>query len=100
MIRSSLPCHIAEGETGDTTGAQGYRGEACGLPPATARGVVKSLLLEVFKNCVDVALRVVVSGHGGDALMVGLDDLKCSFPTSMIPSRGESTPTEYRGKSF
>jgi len=48
MIRSNLPCHIAEGETGDTTGAQGYRGEACGLPSATARGVVKSLLLEVF----------------------------------------------------
>ena len=47
-----------------------------------------------------MALRVVVSGHGGDALMVGLDDLKCSFPTSMIPSRGESTPTAYRGKSF
>jgi len=65
MIRSNLPCHIAEGETGDTTGAQGYRGEACGLPSATARGVVNSLLLEVFKNCVDVALRVVVSGHGG-----------------------------------
>ena len=29
--------------------------------------------LEVFNDCVDVALRDVVSGHGG--LMVGLDDL-------------------------
>ena len=31
-----------------------------GLP----RGVVESLSLELFKNCVDVALREVVSGHG------------------------------------
>jgi len=32
---------------------------------------VESLSLEVFKNCRDVALRDVVSGHGGDGL--GLD---------------------------
>jgi len=31
--------------------------------------------LEVFKKRVGVALRDVVSGHGGDGLMVGLDDL-------------------------
>ena len=36
-----------------------------------AQGVVESLSLEVFKNCRDVALRDVVSGHGGDGL--GLD---------------------------
>ena len=30
--------------------------------------------LEVFKSRVDVALRDVVSGHGGDVLMVGLGD--------------------------
>ena len=36
-----------------------------------AQGVVESLSLDVFKNCRDVALRDVVSGHGGDGL--GLD---------------------------
>ena len=40
--------------------------------------------LEVFKNHVDIALRDTVSGHGGGGLMVGLDDLKRSFPTLMI----------------
>lgn len=35
--------------------------------------------LEVFKNCVDVALRNMVSGHGGDGLTVGLDDLSGLF---------------------
>ena len=37
--------------------------------------MVKSLSLEVFKNCGDVTLRDMVSGHGGGGLMVGLDDL-------------------------
>ena len=40
------------------------------------REVVDSLSLEVLKNCGDVALRDVVSGHGGDGLVVGLGDLK------------------------
>ncbi len=31
------------------------------------------------QNCVDVALRDTVSGHGGDGLMVGLDDLTGLF---------------------
>ena len=39
------------------------------------RKVVESLSLEVFKNRGDVALRDVVSRHGGDGLMVRYDDL-------------------------
>ena len=41
--------------------------------------MVESPSLEVFKNHVDVALRDVVSGHGGDGLVVGLDDLSGLF---------------------
>jgi len=44
------------------------------------REVVESPSLEVFKEVGDVALRFVVSGHGGDGVMVGLDDLvKCMY---------------------
>ena len=38
------------------------------------REMVESLSLEVFKKCVDVALKIMVSGHGRDELMAGLDD--------------------------
>ena len=38
--------------------------------------VVVSLSLEVFKNCGDVSLRDMVSGHGGEELGVGLNDLR------------------------
>jgi len=38
-------------------------------------GVVKSLSMEVFKKCVDVALRDAVSGHSEDGLAVGVGDL-------------------------
>ena len=43
------------------------------------REVVQSPSLEVVKNCVDVALRDVLSGHVGDELMVGLDNLRGLF---------------------
>ncbi len=43
------------------------------------REVVELLSLEVFQNRVDVALRDMVSGHGGDGLMVGLGDLRGLF---------------------
>ena len=43
------------------------------------REVVQSPSLEVFRNRVDVALRDVVSGHGGGGLMIGLDDLRGLF---------------------
>ena len=41
--------------------------------------VVKSPSLEVFKNSGDVALRDMVSGHGGVGLVVQLDDLRGLF---------------------
>ena len=43
------------------------------------RELVESPILEVFKNCVGVALRDVVSGHTGHGLMVGLSDLRVLF---------------------
>jgi len=43
------------------------------------REMVESLSLEVLKNCGDVALRDVVSGHGGDRLGVGLGELSGLF---------------------
>lgn len=45
------------------------------------REVVLSLSPEVFKRRVDVALWDVDSGHGGDGLMIRLDDLSGLFAT-------------------
>lgn len=39
------------------------------------KDMVESPSLEAFKNGVDVALKDMVSGHGGGGLAVGLDDL-------------------------
>ena len=40
---------------------------------------MESLLLEVFKKHVDVALTAKFSGHNGGGLEVGLDDLSGIF---------------------
>ena len=44
-----------------------------------AQAARESPSLEVFKKCGDVALRDVVSGHGGDGSVVGPDDLSSLF---------------------
>ena len=51
------------------------------------RELVKSLSREVFKNRVDVALRDVVSGHGGGGSVVELAGLRgsSSLDDSMSP---------------
>lgn len=41
--------------------------------------VVQSLSLEMFKEWGDVVLKDMVSGHGGDGLIVELDDLSVLF---------------------
>ena len=43
------------------------------------REVVGSLSLEVFKKHEDMTLRNMVGGHGGDGLIVGLNDLISFF---------------------
>jgi len=43
--------------------------------------VVESLSLEVFKNSEDVALRDMVSVHGGEGQMAGLGDHSGLFQT-------------------
>lgn len=48
---------------------------------------VESPSLQVFKKCVNVTLRDVLNGHGGDGLMVELDNLSgLSQPMSFYDS--------------
>jgi len=44
-----------------------------------AQGDGGVIALEVFKKHVDMSLRDMVNGHGGDGLAVGLDDLSGLF---------------------
>jgi len=48
------------------------------------RDLVESSSLEAFEEHVDVALRLTVSGHGGEGLVVGLGELRCIFQPSKI----------------
>ena len=41
--------------------------------------VLESPSLEMFKNHGDVTVRDMISGHGGDGLMAGLNDVSGLF---------------------
>jgi len=57
------------------TGPLNFLSESGDAVAQAAQGVAESPHLEAFKNHGDVALRDVVSGHGGGRLGVGLGDL-------------------------
>jgi len=78
------PILLHDRHTASEAAQETVNGAIAGLPSLASsqrlpREVVKSLSLEVFKSHGDVALKDVVSGHGGGGLMVGLDDLRGLF---------------------
>ena len=69
-----------------TRGGSGWiLGNICSLKECTVhwhrmpREVVELPFLEVFMKCGDVTQRDVVSGHGGDGLVIALGDLRGLF---------------------
>ena len=73
-------CSTSEIEMNDAVDVGGFStGRVVMYWNRLPRELTKSLSMEVFKSCVDVALRDMVSGHGGDGLMVGLGDLSGLF---------------------
>jgi len=73
-------CSTSEIEMNDAVDVGGFStGRVVMYWNRLPRELTKSLSMEVFKSCVDVALRDMVRGHGGDGLRVGLGDLSGLF---------------------
>jgi len=77
MRRNGLK--LCQGRFGLSTGKVSSQKEWCCSGTGCSGGWWSHCPLEVFKSRVDVALRDMVSGHGGGGLTVGLDDLSGLF---------------------
>lgn len=75
VSRNTVPITLSKGNTMDVR-KNFFAGRVVRHWNWQHREVVESPSPEVLREHVDVALRNVVSGHGGDALTVGLDDLR------------------------